>query len=127
MAAILALASHLYGVREGYRTPKPWVRRLAGWVSLESMALGGAASAALGLAVLVGVVAAWTQRSFGPADSVLLPVIGTLLMTVGMQNVLGGFLLAIVGGNEARFLACENPRPVRTDLPPVGLEPLAPR
>jgi hypothetical protein len=104
MAAILALAGHLYGVREGYRRPKAWVRRLAGWVSLESMALGGAASAALGFAVLVGLVAAWSARDFGPADSVLLPVLGTLLVTLGMQNVLGGFLLAIVSGNEARFL-----------------------
>jgi peptidoglycan/LPS O-acetylase OafA/YrhL len=68
------------------------------------MALGGAASAAVGLAVLVGLVAAWSARDFGPADSVLLPVLGTLLVTLGMQNVLGGFLLAIVSGNEARFL-----------------------
>jgi peptidoglycan/LPS O-acetylase OafA/YrhL len=89
------------------------------------MALSGAAAAALGLAVLVGVVAAWTQRSFGPADSVLLPVIGALLITLGMQNVLGGFLLAIVGGNEARFLACEGARPARTHGRPDALRPLA--
>lgn len=104
MAAILALAGHLYGVREGYRRAKPWVRRLSAWVSLETMALSGAGSAVLGLAVLVAVVAAWTARSFGPADSILAPVLGTLFVTLGMQNVLGGFLLAIVGGNEARFL-----------------------
>jgi hypothetical protein len=129
MAAILAVAGHLYGVREGYRRPKPWVRRLSGWISLETMAVSGAASALAGLAVLVGVVAAWTQRSFGAADSVLLPVAGTLLMTLGMQNVLGGFLLAIVGGNEARFLSCESPRPV-TSAPGLragALEPATAR
>jgi hypothetical protein len=103
-AAVLALAGHLYGVREGYRRPKRWVQRMAGWVSLETMAITGAACAALGMAVLLGVVAAWTARSFGPANSILPPVLGTLLTTLGMQNVLGGFLLAIVGGNEARFL-----------------------
>jgi hypothetical protein len=27
-----------------------------------------------------------------------------LFLSLGFQNVLGGFLLAIVGGNEARFL-----------------------
>lgn len=109
MAAILALAGHLYGVREGYRRPKPWVRRLAGWVSLESMAVSGGASIVVGLAILIAVVAAWSARSFGPADSVLLPVLGTLFMTLGMQNILGGFILAIVGGNEARFLAASPP------------------
>jgi hypothetical protein len=31
-------------------------------------------------------------------------VFGTLLVTLGAQNLLGGFLLAIVGGNQARFL-----------------------
>jgi len=115
MAAILALAGHLYGVREGYRRPKPWVRRLSAWVSLETMAVSGAASALAGLAVLIAVVAAWSARSFGPADSVHLPVVGTLLMTLGMQNVLGGFILAIVGGNEARFLdSAPQPSPAPT-------------
>jgi peptidoglycan/LPS O-acetylase OafA/YrhL len=77
---------------------------MSGWISLETMAVSGGASAALGLAVLIGVVATWSQRSFGPAESVLAPVLGAMLITLGMQNVLGGFLLAIVGGNEARFL-----------------------
>jgi len=105
MGAILALAGHLYGVGAGYRRPKAWVTRLSACVSLETMAVSGAASAALGLTVLLGVVAAWQARSFGPTDSVLPAVIGTLLLTLGVQNVFGGFLLAIVSGNEACFLA----------------------
>jgi hypothetical protein len=31
-------------------------------------------------------------------------VIGTSLVVVGVQNALGGFLLAILNGNEAEFL-----------------------
>jgi hypothetical protein len=34
----------------------------------------------------------------------LLPAaVGTLAITLGMQNALGGFLMAIIGGHEARF------------------------
>ena len=43
------------------------------------------------------------QRPFR-TPSVLPAVLGTLLITLGAQNALGGFLLAIVSGNEARFL-----------------------
>jgi hypothetical protein len=35
---------------------------------------------------------------------VLPAVIGTTLIVVGVQNALGGFLLAILNGNEAEFL-----------------------
>jgi len=103
LAALLSLATHLYGVRAGYRNINPLVARLSRFVTLETMVVSGAASALLGAAVLVAVAMAWFARSFGPTDSVLSAVIGVLLVTLGVQNVMGGFLLAIVGGNEARF------------------------
>ena len=103
MAAILGLASHLYGVRQGYRRPRVWSYRLARLLSLESMLLSGFGAMAMGILVLIGVVFAWSARDFGPAESVLPAVVGTLLLTLGVQNTLGGFLLAVLGGNEARF------------------------
>jgi glycosyltransferase involved in cell wall biosynthesis len=110
IAGILAVASHLHGVRAGYRVPKPWVLTASRWITLETMILTGAASMLAGLAVLIVVVVSWTRRDFGPTYSVLPVVVGTLLTTLGAQNVLGGFLLAIVGGNEARFLQAEPAR-----------------
>ncbi|HEV2364274.1 MAG TPA: glycosyltransferase family 2 protein [Caulobacteraceae bacterium] len=104
-AAILALASHLYGVRAGYRRPKTWTAPLASWISLETMIGAGLILLAAGLAVLIAVALTWRARHFGPAASVLPAVIGTLGMLLGGQTILGGFLLAIVSGNEARFLA----------------------
>ncbi len=104
IAAILALASHLNGVRQGYRRAKTWMFDLARWVTLETMILAGVALAVLGLADLAWVVADWSARSFSRAPSVLPAVMGTLLMTLGAQNILGGFILAIINGNEARFL-----------------------
>jgi hypothetical protein len=56
------------------------------------------------LLALVAVAFAWSARGFGPADSVLPVVLGVLLVTLGAQNAMGGFLLAILGGNEAHFL-----------------------
>jgi glycosyltransferase involved in cell wall biosynthesis len=105
LAAILALAGHLYGVREGYRRPKRWTFALSRWLSLETMLISGAAAIACGLVVLTAVLLAWTSRGFGPAASVLPAVLGSLMVTLGVQNALGGFILSIIGGNEARFVS----------------------
>ena len=114
VAAILALAGHLYHVREGFRRPKLWTFRLARWLSLETMLVTGLASVIAGVVVLGAVLAAWSDRGFGATESVLPAVIGTLLVTLGVQNVLGGFILSILSGNEARFVdsaVAEQPRP----------------
>ncbi|MEO6341079.1 MAG: glycosyltransferase family 2 protein [Caulobacteraceae bacterium] len=105
IAAVLALAAHLNGVREGYQRPSRWTPFLAKWVSLETMILTGVLSGLIGLALLVFVVLSWSARNFNATYSVVPVVAGALFMTLGAQNVLGGFLLAIIGGNEARFMA----------------------
>jgi hypothetical protein len=84
VAAILALTGHLYGIREGYRRAGPGTARLARWLSLETMLLSGVALVVGGVIVLAGVIFSWTARDFGPTALVL---------------------LAIIGGNEARFLS----------------------
>jgi glycosyltransferase involved in cell wall biosynthesis len=109
-AMILAFACHLLGVRGGYRRPKPWIKRLSRLVNLETMILTGLGLFLVGVAVLVGIVLSWWARDFGPARFVLPAVCGALLMTLGVQNILGGFLLSIVSGHEARFLAVD-PQP----------------
>jgi glycosyltransferase involved in cell wall biosynthesis len=104
IALVLALASYLHGVRAGYRRPTAWYARLSRWVSLESMILIGLVLALAGLAELTWVLQAWSAGRLTRLDPVVPAVLGTLLMTLGAQNVLGGFLLAIIGGNEARFM-----------------------
>ena len=103
-AALMGVATHLYGVREGFRRPKLWLGGVARWVTLESMLLSGVGLAVGGLAVLMAVAFAWSARGFGPTDTVLPVVIGVLLLTLGVQNAMGGFLLAILGGNESHFI-----------------------
>jgi glycosyltransferase involved in cell wall biosynthesis len=119
IAAILALACHLYGIREGYRKPGPWTAALSRWLSLETMLASGLLAILAGLGILFAVVVYWSQHDFGPIGSALPAVVGTLLFAIGAQNMLGGFLLAVVGGNEAQFLLTlpGRPRPDAQDQP----------
>jgi hypothetical protein len=79
------------------------------------MLLAGMSSILVGLAWLFGVVAYWSAFDFHPIGNVLPAVIGTTLLVLGGQNVLGGFLLAILNGNEARFLSAAERRSGRPE------------
>ncbi|QGM96068.1 glycosyltransferase family 2 protein [Methylocystis parvus] len=104
IAGLLAISTHLYGRRQGYRPAYSWKQRFAGWISLETMLLAGAVAVGIGLMILLTVVGYWSRHNFGPIGSVLPAVIGTTMIVIGAQNALGGFMLAIVSGNEAEFL-----------------------
>ena len=117
LSAILALAGRLYGIRAGFRLARPLTQRIVSPVSLETMLLVGGASIVAGLSMLGVVLWQWGERHFGATYSVLPAVLGTLFLTLGFQNVLGGFLLAIIGGNEARFF--EPPAKPRAEPFPV--------
>jgi glycosyltransferase involved in cell wall biosynthesis len=120
-AALMTLAGNLYGVREGFRLPDRHIQRFARLVSLETMLLVGAVAVAVGVTLLGVVLWRWQERHYAEIHSVLPAVIGTLSVTLGFQNVLGGFLLAIIGGNQARFLgAAEAPRPILDSIFPVA-------
>ncbi|MGH7022178.1 MAG: glycosyltransferase family 2 protein [Caulobacteraceae bacterium] len=117
VALLLALASHLHGVRSGYRKAPGWFVWLARWVNLESMILVGVGLVTLGGLDLVAVFAAWNRHVLTRADSVFPVVLGTLLMSLGAQTIFGGFLLAIIGGNEAQFIHLPGDEPEWSALP----------
>ena len=120
MAAIMGLAGQLYAEREGYRKNRPWLARLSRLVSLETMLITGAGAIALGLAILVAVLLSWFARGMTPAANIFAPVMGALLLSLGFQNVLGGFLLSIVAGAEAQFLKAAPPVAVADAAPLVA-------
>jgi hypothetical protein len=101
---VLALAGQLYGIRERYRIAPDWLVTIAPWLTLEAMLISGLAAITIGLSILAGVVIYWSAHSLEPIANVFPAVAGTCAVAIGMQNILGGFLLAIVGGNEAAFL-----------------------
>jgi glycosyltransferase involved in cell wall biosynthesis len=104
IALILALATHLHGVRAGYRKAPPLFSELARWLNLESMILIGLLLAGLGVTDLTAVYVAWNREILTYADFIFPVVFGATLLSLGAQTILGGFLLAIIGGNEARFI-----------------------
>jgi glycosyltransferase involved in cell wall biosynthesis len=104
MAGLMAFASHLYGVREGYRLPKPWLLRLRGPFSLEGCVIAGLALVGLSVISLVGVGIYWGRESFAALPSILPVTLAGLTGVIGLQTLFGGFLLAVLGGNEADFL-----------------------
>lgn len=106
-AAVLAAAGTLYGIREGYRRWNAAWLAVARWLSLETMLVVGAVCIAAGLGILSVLFGYWSQRHFQPIPNVLPSVIGTSLVVIGMQNLLGGFLLAIVNGNNATLVLGE--------------------
>ena len=110
LALLMTLSGNLYGLCAGYRRPSRTTRIAARFAHLESMLLAGLVLVAIGLVTLGIVYAQWVERDYRQAPDILMPVLGTLALTLGMQNALGGFLLAIIGGNEARFFDRDDPR-----------------
>jgi len=104
MGIILALAGQLYGIRERYRAAPAFLKFWTAWLTLEAMLTVGIGAIAIGLVTLIGIVVYWSAHSLEPIANVLPAVIGTCAVVIGAQNILGGFLLAIVSGNEAEFL-----------------------
>jgi hypothetical protein len=101
---VLALAGQLYGIREHYRIAPNFLHTMASWLTLETMLAAGFGLIAAGLAILVGIVVYWSAHSLEPIANVFPAVVGMCAVAIGTQNVLGGFLLAIIGGNEAEFM-----------------------
>lgn len=103
LSFLLALSAHLYGIRAGYRQPTS-VTRVAGRVAnLETMLLSGLGLLLLGGVILLFVYANWAANHYQMIPNIFLPTVGTLCLSLGMQNMLGGFLLAIIGGHRASF------------------------
>jgi hypothetical protein len=104
VSGLMAIASHLYGVREGYRLPKAWLHRFRKLLSLEGCVITGLVLIATSFVALAGVGVYWGDAGFAALPSVLPVTLAGLTGVVGLQTLFGGVLLAVLGGNEADFL-----------------------
>lgn len=102
-ALIMAVATHLFGVRKGYRLMRPALRASAGWLTLETMLVSGLLLIGMGLSGLLAVTVWWGKGGFVALESQLPLVLFATSAAVGLQNVLGGFLLSVIAGNDNRF------------------------
>ena len=104
LGLVMMLAGQLYAIKSGYRRETRFTRMTSKALNLETMLLSGLVAIAIGVLILVTVWVGWAMRGYTPASSVFLPLIGTSAVIIGLQNALGGFLMAIISGNEATFL-----------------------
>ena len=100
---IFALASHLYGVSNGYRK-KILVSSLLHKLTLEFFLISGTVLLLTGGAILLAVLGYWTSLGFEKIPMIAPQMIGIVLFAMGVQNIFGGFLLAIIGGNKSDFM-----------------------
>ena len=107
-SVLMAIATHLHGVRRGYRSLRPLLRRLERFLTLESLLIVGCSMIAASFLGFIAIGAYWAQSSFAALPSTLPLTICAVLGTTGAQTLLGGFLLAIIAGHEAQFLPIES-------------------
>lgn len=112
-AAIMALATHFYGVRQGYRNLRPWLARLEPLLTLETALVTGGVLIGTALVELVAVGVWWGANDFAalPNQLPLLLAVGTGV--IGLQTVFGGVLLAVIAGHRAQLtpVPLERPQP----------------
>lgn len=104
-AALMALTTHFHGVKLGYRQLRPSLERLRNVLTLEHALVSGAllmlaSSAAFGM-----IAWNWMISGFVAPPNVLPVTLAAAAGVVGLQNVMGGFLVAIIGGHEARYIS----------------------
>ena len=105
LALIMALATHLHGVNQGYRKMRPLLKRHGSVLTLEAALLAG-----LGLIVVsaIGFVFtgySWAQGGYVALPSVLPITLSAVTGAIGCQSIMGGFLLAIIAGHKAQIVA----------------------
>jgi hypothetical protein len=103
MGLQMALASHIHGVRAGYRLQKPWLSRFDILLNLESSLVTALGLIVLSTLSMIGIGAWWGAGSFVALPSILPVVLAGVTGTIGLQTLFGGFLLAVIGGNDADF------------------------
>jgi hypothetical protein len=102
-AAMLGLAATLVGVRERYRKVTPGLGHLFRASRLDRLLISGAVVCVLGFSVLLYVVVIWAGNDFGPLAMTREMLVGTTLVILGVQTIMGGFLLSVIAGNDAEL------------------------
>jgi hypothetical protein len=103
-AMLMAVVAHVLGVHQGYRMLRPSIGRLGRLLQLETMLAGGAALIAAAAVMLIAIGWQWRADDFAAPTSVLPIVIAAVTGAIGLQTILGGFIIAIAGGHSADFV-----------------------
>jgi len=102
-AAVMALATHLYGVSEGFRPLKRGLRRFQRLLTLETALIGGGAMMAASVLSLLAVGVWWGANDFAALPTTLPLLLAIAFGVMGLQTALGGILIAVIAGHQSRF------------------------
>jgi hypothetical protein len=103
------LAAMIYAANEGWRPTPAFFVRHRKLTQLEYWMIAGASLGLSGFLVIAGVVAKWAGSGFGALDAIREFSTGCTLLVLAVQAFFGGFLLSIIAGARAKFVA-ENGR-----------------
>ena len=103
LGLIMAVATHFHGVRKGYRLLRPTFGRFGHWLTLEAMLVSGLGLILVGGTGLALVAMNWSTGGYRPLENPLPLVLSSVIGAIGVQNLLGGFMLAIIAGNDNRL------------------------
>lgn len=102
-AALMAVTTQLYGVRRGYRRLRPGLARLCHTLTLERVLAFGGGMMLASLMLFLAIVFKWSSIGFMALPSILPVTIASVLGSVGLQTILGGFVLAIIADHDVRL------------------------
>jgi hypothetical protein len=111
---LMGLVTTLYGIRAGYRKVETTTERLLGRIKLERMLILGVLLMVIGFALMGDVFIKWSTSGFGALDRLRAVTSATTLFLLGINSFFGGFLLAIVNGNEVDINLTEQDRRLET-------------
>lgn len=104
LSLIMMLVTHLHGVNQRYRNLHPVINRFREILTLETTLIGGACLVLLAVIGMVAIGWNWTHIGFAALPSVFPIISCAVIGTIGVQSILGGFLLAIIAGHSARLI-----------------------
>ena len=98
---LFGMATAIYGIREGYRLPTPVLAFALKCTKLNNMLVLGSGCVSLGIVLFVYVVYVWQTQEYGALQRIREMIASATMVQLGMQTILGGFMLAVLRGNHA--------------------------
>lgn len=105
IAAMMQVATHLFGVKQGYRPLNPLLARFGTVLNLEYALVTGAALILAGMAGLAAIGIWWRELGFAALPTTLPLVAAATTGAIGLQTALGGVMIAVINGNDAAFVS----------------------
>ncbi|WP_206663971.1 glycosyltransferase family 2 protein [Sphingomonas oligophenolica] len=119
LSGVMAIATHLHGVGQEYREMAPILRRYAHVLTLETTLIVGIALLILSGCGLGAVALHWSIDHFAALATPLPLIIACVAGATGLQTIMGGFLLSIIAGHQARFVTAPHPIDFFANLSPA--------